>query len=276
MSWTRDMAIANIGFAWIWLKARSVLADPSKYAPTLFRVLSERMRFNYWLYTTMSPKSFRVFGILLVWILLFLSQLIAPGVLLDCEVYAVHRPVTNIPGSDALKAVTPIALFMLHQSLYELGMSMVIMRTCGEVVMHCVHRSFLLPLWLIGAFGGAAVAAFTCVQPTGGPAAGNLAIVGFMVVCAWRCRPLFPCGFKRHLGLYWAGLFSLGLCGMSTFDACVLIAGLGCGCLIGLIFPWRRFSRLPISDTRGLRILEVTADLAFVVLTGVSLAVLWA
>ncbi len=265
------MALALMAGGWglgafrTWLSARLALCRLARQPEVHLRNLAAEARFAVWLGRVGWRDRLLAWGLPIVWGVIFLVQLYA-GRSESVALAGLVKP--EVRQGDWLRLLTGP---MLHGSVAHLLMNAGAWFGLALLAGRLFHRGWALAAWFAGALGGSGVSLILTPQtPSVGASGGLCGLLGLLLALGWQRRALLPPAFLKDLlsALGFMALF--GVLAWALIDHGAHAGGLLAGFLVGVaVLAFQ--DRVPLPDSRDLRLLELAGGCAFLALAGCTL-----
>lgn len=248
-----------------WFSARIALRRLVRQPQAHLRSLAALARFEAWAGRVSWRDRLMAWALPIVWGLILLAQLYV-GTPESVALAGLVKP--EVRQGDWWRLLTGP---MLHGNVPHLLMNAGAWFGLALLAGRLLHRGWALAAWFAGALGGSwASLVLTPETPSVGASGGLCGLLGLLLALGLQRRALLPPTFLKDLlsSLGFMALF--GVLAWALIDHGAHAGGLAAGFLLGLaVLAFQ--DRLPLPDSRVLRLLEGAGGCAFLALAAYTL-----
>ncbi len=252
-----------------WLALRKLKSHPAQYLTEA----SAKIRYAFWMTSSDKQQKLSHHGALaFAWLLIGGVQIVvsAKSCVANTTVLAAGL-IKPLVISEPWRLLTGP---MLHGSIWHFVMNALSILSLGAFFERNVHRSLLVPVWLLGALGGSLLSWLLLSTASIGASGGVMAVFGFLLVMAWKRRSQLPPDFLQGLLRSLLYMVLIGVMAWAIIDNAAHAGGLLVGALLGLWAFRQPHGSLPLPDSRTIQVIGIGADVFFlglVIFTGLKL-----
>ena len=252
-----------------WIALKNLRKSPDEYLKTL----AATARYAYWQVSGGVRTRFRTYSMVGAWIIIAVIQ---ACVSFDTSPHGSRSGILAVGLIKSLVSQQPWRLLtgpMLHVDLMHIIMNALAMLSLGTIIERSVHRHLVAPIWVLGALFGSLLSWIAFPATSIGASGGIMALFGFLLVTAWRRRPLLPPNFFPSLLRSLLIMVIFGILAWAVIDNAAHFGGLTFGALFGAWVFRSPFGTLPIKNGTWLSIFGLLAEFVFV-LVAIATAVI--
>ena len=143
---------------------------------------------------------------------------------------------------------------MMHGSILHIILNASAMLSLGLLLERGAHRHLVAPVWLVGSLAGSLFSWAATPTTSVGASGGILAVFGFLLVMAHRCRAQLPPGFGSSLVRSLVMIGMLGILAWNVIDNAAHVGGLLAGAALSYGILRAAKDKLPLPNSRPMTI----------------------
>ncbi|MFO1460347.1 MAG: rhomboid family intramembrane serine protease [Verrucomicrobiota bacterium] len=209
-----------------------------------FHRCSCECRYAFWVGNHSSSALWRTWSLGAAWVLIFILQLVL-GQEASVERAGLVKP--RVWQGEVWRLVTGP---MLHGNFWYILMNVASGLSLALLIERMASPHILVPLWLLGAFGGSCSSLVFLPDKTSvGASGGLMGFVGFLAVMGWKRSHLLPPQFGMNVLRSVAFMALFGLLAWTVIDNAAHAGGAMAGALVGCWHFKDRNAGLPLPES---------------------------